>query len=147
VQENNFPKFVEFTAVFPDVVNAYSCVFAPCLELLLRYVVTPDKSVTPMVAVAVLLMSPTAVAVMVTTPAPKGAVNTTGMPEVLLLAEKLPPVADPVDVSDQFTPWLAMSLVNVAVMESVCEFVSPARRGLTETVIFVPFVPPEEMLE
>src|ERR1051326_2058139 len=98
-QLNNFPKFVELTAAGPDVARAYSWMFAPCREFPFIKVVTPVRSVTPMVALAVFDPSAKLVAVRVTTPAVAGAVNVTGLPDVLVVGLKEPPPTD-----DQVTP-------------------------------------------
>ncbi len=95
---------------------------------------TPVKSVTPIVALAVFDPSAKLVAVMVTMPAVAGAVNVTGVPEVLVVGEK-----EPLPDDDQVTPWLAVSLVRVAVrLVSFCETVKPPRRGDTLTVMLDP---------
>jgi hypothetical protein len=70
--------------------------------------------------------------VIVTTPAEAGAVNVTGLPEVLVVDEKEPPL------EDQVTPRFVVSLVSVAVKEDVCVTVKPPRWGETLTVMFEP---------
>jgi len=99
---------------------------------------TPVKSVTPIVAVASFDPSATLVAVMVTTPAAVGAVNVTGFPEVLVVGANPPPLLEPVEVNDHTTPAFVLSLVSVAIAESVCEVVRPPRRGDTLTVMLDP---------
>jgi len=98
---------------------------------------TPVKSVTPIVAVASFDPSATLVAVMVTTPAAVGAVNVTGFPEVLVVGAN-PTAAGTVEVNDHTTPAFVLSLVSVAIAESVCEVVRPPRRGDTLTVMLDP---------
>src|SRR5262249_43718079 len=80
----------------------------------------------------------------VTTPAPEGAVNVTALPDVLLAGANPPPEVEPVELKDQVTPWFALSLVSVAVMERVCAVVKPPRSGLTDTLMAEP--PPAEVV-
>jgi hypothetical protein len=83
--------------------------------------------------------------VIVTTDADDGAVKITAFPDVLVVGEKLPP-----PVEDQLTPLFEVSLVNVALIERVCEVVKPPRFGVTVTAMFVPVeaeVVAEELFE
>ena len=103
---------------------------------------TPVRSVTPMVAVAILEPSARLVALMVNTPGEEGAMKVTAWPVVLFGAEN-----DPPPIEDQETPALVVSLVSVAVTVSFCERVSPPRAGETLTVMLEPEVAAEAVFE
>jgi hypothetical protein len=89
-----------------------------------------------MVAVPVAAGVATLVAVTVTTPGEEGAVNVTGLPEVLVAGENEPP-----PVEDQVTPRFPGSLVRVAVIMRTCEVARPSCRGFTVTL-----EPPEDVI-
>jgi hypothetical protein len=111
------------------VVSAYSFAFTPSRDKSLWYVVTPARSVTPIVAVADFVPSATLVAVTVIAPAAPGA---TYVAVVVLCALKLPALAD------QVTPALPTSLVTDAVNGSDCPRVSPPRFGVRLTLTVPP---------
>ena len=88
--------------------------------------VTPGRSVAPIVAEALLVTSATLVAVTVTTPGIVGATYTAEVVDWLLNEPAL---------ADQVTPALPTSWATVAVKVSDCEMTSPPRFGVRDTLM------------
>jgi hypothetical protein len=120
--EKSLPKELELTF---EGVNANSLVFVPSRARLLWYVLTPAKSVTPIVAEADFVLSALLVAVIVNDPT----VVEENVAAVNDCVENDPPLFVHV------TPAPPTSFVTVAVNGKLCAVVIPPRLGLIVTLM------------